>query len=62
VETNSEVLDLMASHGGSFVKALAQAWMRADTVNKSKLYAAFPEIYDRYDAMLSKAKEATQHE
>jgi hypothetical protein len=30
---------------------------RADSQNKAKLYEAFPEIYDRYDHMLSQAKK-----
>lgn len=50
-----DVLDAMSRFGGSFVKALAEAWFRADSDNHAKLYAAFAEYYDRYEGELPKA-------
>ncbi len=43
-------LKLMQTMGGSFVSALAAAWMRADPVNQERLMTAFGDIYDRYEA------------
>lgn len=34
--------------GGSFVKALGEALMRADTTNRAKILEAFPEYCDQY--------------
>ncbi len=35
-------------HGGGFMQALAQAGMRADPQNKSRILVAFPELIDIY--------------
>lgn len=35
-------------HGGGFMQALAQAGMRADPQNKSRILVAFPELIDTY--------------
>lgn len=38
----------MVMYGGSFVKALGQAWSKADAVNSAKLKAAFPAEWEKY--------------
>ncbi len=45
------VLHEMELRGGSFVVALALAARKADPENLARLIAAFPEIFDRYDAL-----------
>jgi len=43
---------MMQRYGGSFVQALAEAWIRADAGNLKKLHVAFGDIWDRYHKML----------
>lgn len=38
----------MKRFGGGFVKALAEAWSRADLENRRKLETAFPELFQQY--------------
>lgn len=38
----------MQCYGGSFVNRLAQAALVADTTNKDRLIAAFPEVFAKY--------------
>ena len=47
-----QTLRNMARFGGSFVKALAAAWLLADPENDQALGAAFPAIVNRYAAMV----------
>jgi hypothetical protein len=44
-------IEAMERFGGSFVKSLAEAWYRADAVNKKRLEDAFPyfEEYKKYE-------------
>jgi len=42
------VYDRMKLFGGSFVKALAECWLRADRGNKTKLEEAFPDYFLEY--------------
>jgi len=42
-------LHLMEVQGGSFVKALANCYMHADTANKAKLRAAFADYFESYE-------------
>ena len=35
-------------HGGSFIKSLAMAWLRADPFNAQKLENTFPEYVKEY--------------
>lgn len=46
-----EVLDAMERYGGGFVRALAEAWRKADSTNEEKLQRAFPEYWQQYSAM-----------
>lgn len=43
-----EVVEQMEQFGGSFVKALAECFHRADPINFNKLKIAFPEYWDEY--------------
>lgn len=40
----------MFRHGGAFVRQLAQCLGVADLENQEKIFAAFPEIMERYDS------------
>lgn len=42
------VVKAMRLLGGSFVQALAEAFDRADTENRRRLKAAFPELWSEY--------------
>ncbi len=44
----------MEKFGGSFVKALATAWQRADENNSARIEAAFPEYIEKYWVISSK--------
>jgi protein involved in sex pheromone biosynthesis len=41
----------MEQYGGSFVKALAEAFHKADSENFLKLKNAFPEYWQKYSKM-----------
>jgi len=45
---NPETLTRMINHGGSFARAIAQAWLVADPDNRARLEAAFPDLFARY--------------
>ena len=49
---NYKVVDKMSVFGGSFVKALAECFTRADGFNFTKLKNAFPEYWDQYEKMV----------
>jgi len=40
---------MMEVLGGSFVKALVNLWYSADSSNKPRVRAAFPEYFERYE-------------
>lgn len=44
---------MMECLGGSFVKALVHLWYMADSANKPRVRAAFPEYFDRYERMFN---------
>lgn len=43
-----KVVENMERYGGSFVKALAVCFYRADHINKEKLKTAFSEYWRQY--------------
>ncbi|RZS35848.1 hypothetical protein [Corticibacter populi] len=43
-----KTIDRMRTYGGSFAKAIAEAWIRADAINKERLQDAFPELFESY--------------
>ena len=45
---DSEVLEAMYRYGGGFVQALARCFSAADADNRSRLLAAFPELWEKY--------------
>jgi hypothetical protein len=45
-----QVLHTMRINGGGFVKALAEAGFRADSVNIAKIKAAWPDLWAEYSA------------
>jgi hypothetical protein len=47
-EEDFEVVEAMEKYGGSFVRALAQCFYRADDSNLIKLKRAFPEYWEEY--------------
>ena len=51
-EHEFEVVEKMRLYGGSFVKALAECFSRADAVNRAKLQLAFAEYWREYENML----------
>lgn len=51
-----EVVEAMRQYGGSFVKALAECFLRADTDNFWKLKIAFPEYWKQYQEMAKNKK------
>jgi len=54
------VLGVMRGFGGSFAHALAISAGVADLENRSRIIAAFPEIFANYDAMCEKGGESCQ--
>ena len=42
-------IHMMEVQGGSFVKALAALYLRADPANRPRVLAAFPEYFGDYD-------------
>ena len=51
-EHELKVVTAMEQYGGSFVKALALCFYRADNNNFIKLKEAFPEYWKQYEGML----------
>ena len=51
-------LDLMEQLGGSFSRAIAQAYYCADTHNRQRLIAAFGELFAKYNAMAKERPDA----
>jgi hypothetical protein len=47
-EMDLAIADNMKKYGGSFVEALAEAFLRADPFNKIKLRDTFPDIFSQY--------------
>lgn len=50
-ESERQVMIVMRQYGGSFVKALADAFIHADDSNFVKLKNAFPEYWEKYQKM-----------
>ena len=52
----TETVGAMRRYGGSFVKALADAFTAADAENFAKLRAAFPDYWEKYRAIAAEGK------
>lgn len=50
-EKDLQIIKAMTKYGGSFVQALADCFLRADTHNFKKLKDAFPEYWEQYKIM-----------
>lgn len=48
----------MFRKGGSFVQKLSELLGKADLENQAKLMEAFPDIFERYDAFATLAKQS----
>ena len=62
--SDDAVIQAMRYHGGGFVRALAEAAVRADSVNLSRIKTAFAGIWEHYAGMaeyLQQAKESDRH-
>jgi hypothetical protein len=53
----NEALILMGQIGGAFAKAIAQAYTVADSGNRQRLLAAFPELFAKYQNFIRVDKE-----
>jgi hypothetical protein len=42
------VYEAMKCYGGGFVKALAEAWVQGDSINKAKIQNTWPEYWAEY--------------
>jgi hypothetical protein len=49
----SEICEQMLARGGSFVQSLAASTRLADPENLAKILTAWPEVFERYDAIAS---------
>lgn len=49
-------LHMMEELGGSFVRALANAWFAADENNRARLHVAFADYFERYRDLFQKHK------
>jgi hypothetical protein len=45
---NTDTLARMQTYGGSFARAIAQAYVVADPENRAKLEQAFADLFARY--------------
>jgi len=50
-EEKFKMIEAMRRYGGSFIKSLADCFMRADIINFEKLCRAFPEYVEEYRKM-----------
>ena len=50
-EYKFQVVSTMMKYGGSFAKALAEAWIRADAHNKKRLEKCFEDIFREYEKL-----------
>jgi hypothetical protein len=51
-----DAFHLMEALGGGFASRLAKAWFYADSGNRTRIEAAFPEMIGRYAAMAEQRK------
>lgn len=51
-----EALEAMEKYGGSFVRSLADCYLRADPSNRERLAIAFPDFYGRYEDVARQIK------
>jgi len=49
------IAQTMTRYGGSFARALAEAWFAADATNRSRIEKAFPDFFTKYAAIAESA-------
>ncbi len=57
-----DALHMMEVMGGSFVKALAHLYYMADSTNKVRVRQAFPEYFEKYEAMYRQHRDQVKGE
>ena len=55
MKTYDSPLHMMEVQGGSFVRALAECYCRADPRNRQRLLDAFPDYFDEYKERFRRA-------
>ena len=56
----SEIIFQMRNKGGGFVHSLVRPLELADPENRAALIQAFPDIFERYDALATMANKEKQ--
>jgi len=51
-EQEMKIVEAMSKYGGSFVKALAEAYRRGDARNRGRLRVTFAEYWETYKEMI----------
>ena len=51
-----DAANLMISLGGSFAAAIGSAWIVGDSSNKRRVYAAFDDLFEKYEAWTKEAQ------
>ena len=59
--TDLEIVQAMQRHGGSFVRALAEAWQVADEINRRKIRDTWSEYFGLY-AVKAQQDQQVSHE
>lgn len=59
--TEDDVLDAMEKYGGGFIKALAQAWRKADMSNAAILRSSFRKYFVQYKAHAMRDRKQQLH-
>ncbi len=57
-EEDVRIIDAMIQRGGSFVRALGQAALRADDDNLARIKSTWPEYWEYYKYLAEKAKNS----
>lgn len=57
-----KVIGAMKSRGGSFVRALGDAWLHADADNSQRIETAFPEYIATYTKIAHELPDRDQAE
>lgn len=50
--TNEAIVRCMIRQGGSFAKALGEAWVRGDAENRRRIEEGWPDYWQRYRAVV----------
>jgi len=57
VISDEDVAQEMHRFGGSFIRALAQAWYAADIQNRMRIQTAFPDYWTEYADIVRRRQE-----